>query len=157
MPDEFTEPGELVVLIALADADAEIEPAPGGRSRVAGCSANSTELRRGSRMTAVASRKQRVRAKARSAGRASPRLAIAGTVMLDYKGAVKAERLGVDDILDEIAKSLTAVEFGPAAPLPKGPNCIAPISFQRSISLLRVTRATISPNPYLDYPHFTAA
>ena len=65
MPDEFTEPGELVVLIALgdADADAEIEPAPGGRSRVAGCSANSTELRRGSTMTAVASRKQRVHAK----------------------------------------------------------------------------------------------
>ena len=53
--------------------------------------------------------------------------------MLDDKGAVKAERLGVDDILDEIAKSLTAVEFGAAAPLPKGPNCIAPISFQRSI------------------------
>jgi hypothetical protein len=60
MLDEFTEPGELVVLIALADA--EIEPAPGRRSRVAGCSANSTELRRGSTMTAVASRKQRVRA-----------------------------------------------------------------------------------------------
>jgi hypothetical protein len=39
---------------------------------------------------------------------------------------VKAERFGVDDILDEIAKSLAAVEFGAAAPLPKGPNCIAP-------------------------------
>ena len=158
MPDEFTEPGELVVLIALgdADADAEIEPAPGGSSRVAGCSANSTELRRGSRMTAVASRKQRVRAKARSAGRASPRLAIAGTVMLDYKGAVKAERLGVDDILDEIAKSLAAVEFGATAPLPKGPNCIAPFFPSRDQFTVEVTRATISPNPYLDYPHFTA-
>jgi hypothetical protein len=155
MPDEFTKPGELVVLIALADA--EIEPTPGGRSRVTGCSANSTGLCRGSTMTAVASRKQRVRAKPGQQVERRRDLAIAGTVMLDDKGAVKAERLGVDDILDEIAKSLTAVEFGAAAPLPKGPNCIAPISFQRSISLLRVTRATISPNPYLDYPHFTAA
>jgi hypothetical protein len=88
MPDEFTEPGELVVLIALADADAEIEPAPGGRSRVAGCSANSTELRRGSRMTAVASRKQRVRAKPGQQVERRRDLAIAGTVMLDDKGAV---------------------------------------------------------------------
>jgi hypothetical protein len=55
------------------------------------------------------------------------------TTMLDDKGAVKAERLGLDDIRDEIAKSLATVEFGAAAPLPKGPNCIAPISFQRSI------------------------
>jgi len=85
-------------------------------------------------MTAVASRKQRVCAPrhGQQVERRRDR-AIAGTVMLDDKGAAKAERLGVDDILDEIAKSLAAVEFGAAAPLPKGPNCIAPFSFQRSI------------------------
>jgi hypothetical protein len=62
MLDEFTEPGELVVSIALADADAEIEPAPGGRSRIAACSTNSTGLCQGSTMIAVASLKHRVRA-----------------------------------------------------------------------------------------------
>ena len=77
--------------------------------------------------------------------------------MLDDKGAVKAERLGVDDILDEIAKSLAAVEFGATAPLPKGPNCIAPFFPSSDQFTVEVTRATISPNPYLDYPHFTAA
>jgi hypothetical protein len=54
-------------------------------------------------------------------------------MMLDDKGAVKPERLGLDVILDEIAISFAAVEFGAAAPLPKRPNCIAPISFRRSI------------------------
>src|SRR5271154_1332828 len=43
-------------------------------------------------------------------------LAIAGEVMLDYKGAVEAERLGLDIVLDEVAIAFRAVEFGTAAP-----------------------------------------
>jgi hypothetical protein len=43
-------------------------------------------------------------------------LAIAGEVVLDDKGAVKAERLGLDVVFDEIAKPLAAVELGTAAP-----------------------------------------
>jgi hypothetical protein len=43
-------------------------------------------------------------------------LAVTGKVVLDDKGAVKAERLGLDVVFDEIAKSLAAVEFGAAAP-----------------------------------------
>jgi len=88
MPDEFTEPGELVVSIAPADADAdaEIEPAPGGGRGVAACPANSTGLRQGSTMTAVASRKQRVCAPRQDQQVERRRdLAMAGTVMLDDK------------------------------------------------------------------------
>jgi hypothetical protein len=43
-------------------------------------------------------------------------LAVAGKVVLDDKGAVKAERLRLDVVLDEIAKSFAAVELGAAAP-----------------------------------------
>ena len=37
-------------------------------------------------------------------------------MVLDDKGAVKAERLGLDVVVDEVAKPLAAVEFGAAAP-----------------------------------------
>jgi hypothetical protein len=37
-------------------------------------------------------------------------------MMLDDKGAAKAERLGLDIVLDEIAEALAAVELGAAAP-----------------------------------------
>ena len=43
-------------------------------------------------------------------------LAIAGEMMLDDKGAVKPERLGLDVVFDEIAKPFAAVELGSAAP-----------------------------------------
>jgi hypothetical protein len=36
-------------------------------------------------------------------------------VVLDDKGAVKAERLGLDVVIDEIAEALAAVEVGAAA------------------------------------------
>ena len=54
------EAGELVVAVALADA--EIEPASDSRSRVAACSASSTGLCQASTITAVPSRKVVVRA-----------------------------------------------------------------------------------------------
>jgi hypothetical protein len=53
-------------------------------------------------------------------------------------------------------KSSRPVEFGAAAPLPKMPNCIAPICFQQSITV-EINASEISPNPYLDYPHIAAA
>src|SRR6201987_2774821 len=43
-------------------------------------------------------------------------LAKAGEVMLDEKGAVIAERLGFDIVVDELAKPLAAVGIGTAAP-----------------------------------------
>src|SRR4029077_1332813 len=43
-------------------------------------------------------------------------LAIAGEMVLDDKGAVKAERLGLDVVIDEVAEALGAVELGTAAP-----------------------------------------
>src|SRR6516165_3882688 len=43
-------------------------------------------------------------------------LAKAGEMMLDQKGAVIAERLGFDIVLDEIAEALAAVGVGAAAP-----------------------------------------
>src|SRR5438034_9241764 len=43
-------------------------------------------------------------------------LAIAGEMVLDDKGAVKAERFSLDVVIDEIAEPLAAVEPGTAAP-----------------------------------------
>src|SRR5947209_8530753 len=43
-------------------------------------------------------------------------LAKAGEMMLDEKGAVKAERLGFDIVIDELAEALAAVRVGTAAP-----------------------------------------
>src|SRR5208337_842485 len=43
-------------------------------------------------------------------------LAIAGEVVLDDEGAVKAERLGLDVVFDEVAEALAAVELGTTAP-----------------------------------------
>ena len=37
-------------------------------------------------------------------------------MVLDDKGAVKAERLGLDVVFDEIAEAFAAVELGAAAP-----------------------------------------
>src|SRR5947207_7906298 len=39
-------------------------------------------------------------------------LAITGEMVLDDKGAVKAERLGLDIVIDEIAEAFAAVELG---------------------------------------------
>jgi hypothetical protein len=43
-------------------------------------------------------------------------LSKAGEMVLDQKGAVIAERLGFDIVLDELAEALTAVGVGTAAP-----------------------------------------
>src|SRR6266852_2087900 len=43
-------------------------------------------------------------------------LAKPGEVVLDEKGAVVAERLGLDIVLDELAETLAAVDLGAAAP-----------------------------------------
>jgi hypothetical protein len=43
-------------------------------------------------------------------------------VVLDDERAVKAERLGLHVVVDEIAKSLAAVEFGATAPRRRAPE-----------------------------------
>src|SRR5207237_10932552 len=43
-------------------------------------------------------------------------LAVAGEMMLDHKGAVKPERLGLHIVFDEVAKSFAAVELGGLIP-----------------------------------------
>jgi hypothetical protein len=81
-------------------------------------------------------------------------------MMLDDKSAVKPERLGFDIVFDKITKSFTAVEFGAAAP---GGGAAKETKLHCSNFLLainslsRLSRATISPNPYLDYRHIAAA
>ena len=97
---------------------------------VAACSASSTGLCQGSTITAVPSRSVLVRAA--SPGQqieARRNLAEAGEMMLDDEDAVVAERLGLDDVVDLIAKALTAVEIGAAAlgqALPNSPNFMTP-------------------------------
>ena len=110
-----TEPGELVIPVALTDA--EIEPAPG--EEIEGCRL----LRQQHRIVPWqhddrCSKPQPAGARAEPGQQVERRgdLAIAGKMMLDDKGAVIAERLGFDVVLDEIAKSFAAVEFGAAAP-----------------------------------------
>src|SRR5205807_4310369 len=39
-------------------------------------------------------------------------LAVSGEMVLDYKGAAKAERLGLDIVFDEVAEAFAAVELG---------------------------------------------
>ena len=90
---------------------------PDKRSRVAACSASSTGLCQGRTITAVPSRSRRVRAPSQVKQVDRRRdLAIAGEMVLDDKGAVKAERFRLDVVIDEIAEALAAVEFGAAAP-----------------------------------------
>ena len=112
----YAEAGELVVAIALADA--EIEP-PAGEE---------VEGRRllGQQDRVVPRQHHDRGAEPQPAGaRAEPGqevdrrrdLAIAGEMVLDDKGAVKAERLGLDIVFDEIAKALGAVELGLFGPL----------------------------------------
>src|SRR5205823_246087 len=111
----YAEPGEFVVAVALADA--EIEPAAGQQ----------VECRRllGEQHRVVPRQNQHRGAEAQIArAGAEPRQEIearrhltkAGEMMLDEKGAVVAERLGLDIVLDEIANALAAVGIGAAAP-----------------------------------------
>src|SRR5207237_2980943 len=94
-------------------ADAEIEPPPG--EEIKGCRL----LRQQHRIVPGQHDHRRSEAQ-RSGACAEPSqqverrrdLAVAGKMVLDDKGAVKAERLGLDVVLDEIAKSLAAIEFG---------------------------------------------
>ena len=102
------EPGEFVVAIAFADA--EIEPA--AREQI--------ERRRllGEQHRVVPGQHEDGRAEAQGRGaRAEPGqqiearrdLAEPGEMVLDDKGAVKAERLGLDIVLDPVAEALAAV------------------------------------------------
>ena len=86
---------------------------PDSRSSVAACSASSTGLCHGSTMTAVPSRKRRgARAEPGQQVERRRDLAIAGEMVLDDKGAAKPEPLGLDIVVDEVAKPLAAVELG---------------------------------------------
>src|SRR5215831_2834916 len=110
-----TEPSEFIVSVALADA--EIEPASG----------EEIESRR------LFGQQDRIMPGQYDHGRSEPQpsgagaepgqqverrgdLPVAGEVMLDDESAVKAERFGLDIVLDKITKSLAAVELGAATP-----------------------------------------
>src|SRR5262249_48299303 len=106
------EAGEFVVAVALADA--EIEP-PAGEE---------IERRRlfGEQHRVVPREHQHSSAQAQGRGagtepgqqvKAGGDLAKPGEVVLDDKGRMKAERLGLDVVLDPVAKALAAVgQFG---------------------------------------------
>jgi hypothetical protein len=87
-------------------------------------------------------------------------LPVAGEMVFDDKGAVKPERLGLDIVFDKITKSFAAVEFGAAAPC-RGAAEKAELHCSNILpainSLSRLSRATISPNPYLDCGNAAAA
>ena len=130
------ESSELVVPVAFADA--EIEPAPG--QQVEG----SRLLRQ--QHGIVPGQHEHCGAQAQPArARAEPGqqvergrdLAIAGEVVLDDERAVEAERLGLDVVVDEIAEPLAAVELGTTAPR----RCTAEqTELHRSPLWCRVTR-----------------
>ena len=63
-------------------------------------------------MTAVPRRSVVVRAPSQVSRLSVRHLAVAGEMMLDDKGAVKAEPLGLDIVFDEIAEAFAAVELG---------------------------------------------
>jgi hypothetical protein len=109
-----TETGELIVPVTLADP--EIEPAP--RQEIEGCRlfrqqhgivprqycycrAQSQPARAGTKPGQQVER-----------GRYLPE---AGEMVLDDEGAVEAERLGLDVVVDEIPEPLAAVELGAPA------------------------------------------
>src|SRR5262245_2193664 len=106
---------ELVVPVALPDP--EIEPAPGQKIE-----------RRGlfGQQHRVVPWQHHHRSAETEAARTRPEpgeetqrgrdLTISGEVVLHDERAVKAERLGLHVVFDEIAKSLAAVEFRPTAP-----------------------------------------
>jgi hypothetical protein len=101
---------------------------PDSKSSVAACSASSTGLCHGSTITAVPSRRSS-RAGAQPGQQIEGRgdLAKAGEMVLDDEGAVKAERLGLDVVIDEVSKAFGAVELAAAsraAALPNRPNRI---------------------------------
>src|SRR6516225_2494767 len=111
----YAEAGEFVVAVALADA--EIESAAGQeieRRRLLG---------QQNRIMPGQYQHRRTEAQMPCAGaepgqqvEARRDLAKAGEVVLDEKGTVETEHLGLDIVLDELAEALTAVGVGAAAP-----------------------------------------
>ena len=105
---------ELVVPVALADA--EIEPAAG--QQIEGCRLLGQQHRvvpgqhdhRGAQPQRTG-----LRGEPGQQVQAGRDLAEAGEMVLDQKGAVKAERLGFHVVVDEVAEPLAAVHVGAAA------------------------------------------
>src|SRR5262249_3153742 len=97
--------------------DPKIEPAPGEKIE-----------RRGlfGQQHRVVPRQHHHRGAETEAGRARPEpgeeiqrrrdLTVSGEMVLDDERAVKAERLRLDVVVDEVANSLAAIEFGATAP-----------------------------------------
>ena len=158
--DGHAEADELVVAIALADP--EIEP-PAGQQ---------IERRRllGEQYRVVPRQHHDRRAEAQPAGaRTEPGqkvdrrrdLAIAGEMVLDDKAAVKAQRLGLDIVVDKVAETLGAVELGlfgllarRAVALPNRPNCIASPSLAKPTRCGEVTATpAMFKMPPLDRRH----
>src|SRR5205823_12107058 len=105
------EAGELVVAVALADA--EIEPAAGQEVEGRGLLGQKDRIMPGQHNDGGAE-PQRRRAGAKPGQEVQRRrnLAVSGEMVLDYKGAAKAERLGLDIVFDEVAEAFAAVELG---------------------------------------------
>src|SRR5207253_7858443 len=109
------EPGEFIVAVALPDP--EIEPAAG--QEIEGRRLLGQQHRivpRQDQHRCAEAQIARPGAKPGQEIEARRDLAKPGEMMLDEKGAVVAERLGLDIVLDEIAEALTAVGVGAAAP-----------------------------------------
>ena len=130
------EPGELVVAVALADA--EIEPSAGQQIECGGLL--------GQQHRVVPRQHQHRGAEPQMAGagaepgqqvEARRNLAEAGEMVLDEKGAVIAQRLGLDIVVDELAETLAAVGIGA--------GCASPARCRKAQIALRETPAGASP------------
>ena len=92
------------------------------RSSVAACSANSTGLCHGSTITAVPSRKVRgAHGERRLQHQGGGDLVPAGEMMLDQEARAKAQRLGLDGVVEIVAEALPGLRAEIAACWP-GPN-----------------------------------
>jgi hypothetical protein len=102
------ETGEFVVAVPLADA--EIEPAAGQQVQGRGLLGEQYRVvPRQHQNRGTEAQGRGARAKPGQQVEARRHLAEAGEVMLDDKGAVEAERLGLDIVLDPLAEALAAV------------------------------------------------
>jgi hypothetical protein len=105
------EASEFVVAIALADA--EIEPAAGQQVQGRGLFGEQYRVVPRQHQDGGAEAQRRgARAKPGQQVEARRHLAEAGEVVLDDKGRVEAERLGLDIVVDKVAEPLAAVELG---------------------------------------------
>ena len=79
-------------------------------------------------------------------------------MVLDDKGAVKAQRLGLDVVIDEVAEALAAVELGAAAPRRRTAEETELHYLTLAYPIAEITlRSIMFQIPYFDRRHIASA